>query len=124
MKTWILCVDQLGAKLYWRSGAKDPAHFWMQIPYPSTEETYIQYIARMTQETCASDSRSCLIVCAEPPILKAICRYFNPATQSRIIGSISCNLCHVSNDRLDASTQEFLESKAQRGLAPVLAASL
>ena len=118
MKTWILCVDQLGAKLYWRDNAEDPVHFWEQIPYPTTNETYIQYIGRMTRKACESEVKSNLIICAEPFIFDSLRPHLGAAVQARIIGKVGCNLCQVSNEQLNRSTQGFLEESACRAFSP------
>ena len=124
MKTWILCVDQLGAKLYWRANAEDPVHFWTQIPYPSSDETYIEYIANVTRQACEAEERSSLIVCAEPVVLQAIRQHLTPSVHARIIGTVGCNLCHVSDARLNESSQGILEGAALSGFLPAFAGTV
>ena len=117
MKTWILCVDPLGAKLYEREGAGEPVRFSHQIPYPQRsvsagtvppKDDFIRFIAENTDQALGMDGQSGLILCGEPPLLTQVQEHLAARSRQHIIGSIRHNLCHVSDDQLTAQSQKFM----------------
>jgi hypothetical protein len=119
MKTWILCVDPLGAKLYERESAAKPVHFSRQIPYPrrplSPErgDEFLRFIAENTDKALGADDGSNLIICAEPSLLMQVREYLGPQTRRQIVGSIDHNLCHVSDDQLTEQSQQFMNDSSR-----------
>ena len=107
MRTWILCADNLCAKLFVRKSPDDETNLCRTIPYPPKTrlKKFIHYVVEEIELACGAGTESKLILCAESEILSEYMKQISPYVEGSIIGTVDRNLCHVSHKRVASETR-------------------
>ncbi len=122
MRMWILCADNLGAKIFLKNSPEDEACLCHTIPYPmkkskskykETPREFIQYVVEEIEIACGSETGSGLILCADSKILTEYFKQFSQTVKSSLVGTIDRNLFHVSPEHVSRSTRSIHERAEQ-----------
>jgi hypothetical protein len=105
MRTWILCADNLCAKIFLKSTSIDELKLYRTIFCPQkllrdlkTEKfkSFIRYVSDEIEIACGAGTETQLVLCAEKKILKEFHRQFSSQVRSAVVATIEQNLCEAS----------------------------
>ena len=120
MRTWILCADNLCAKIFVKRTDEDRARLYYTIPGPrrnsrsrqNTKE-FIRYVADEIELACGAGTDSQLILCAEKEMLSHFCKRFSGQVKGVLVGTVEQDLCNASQEYISTCSERILGVTAQ-----------
>ena len=85
MRAWILCADNLCAKIFMKKSPNDEPSLCRTIPLPSLPasthkiKNFVRYVVEEIEIACGAGTESRLILCAESDLLTQYLNQLSPA---------------------------------------------
>ncbi|MBI3555190.1 MAG: hypothetical protein HY074_02860 [Deltaproteobacteria bacterium] len=97
MKSYILCANTDGAKVFDFDDLEEGAQLLLSLSYP--KDAYSSVVLEM-ERMCGAGTASKLVLCGEPVVLNQLCQKLSDEVRGRIVGIIpeSFSNSRIPND--------------------------
>jgi len=105
VRTWILCVDDLCAKILTKKTKDDGASLCRTIRNSKRFKVsksgkifshFASYVAEEIEIACGAGTETYLILCAENKVLQELLKHFSTQVKQAIVGTVEKNLCQLT----------------------------